>query len=108
MDNAAFTALQVDAQQAAVRAFMEEVVENLPVVKRRPVAFGNLNADQFAAIAVGHPGTVADPVIRDAINLTLLEGGKVDFQQRAVVFHVIERGSSGERKPPKVLSPAPS
>jgi hypothetical protein len=62
MDHAAFAGLQVDAQQAA-GAFVEEIVENLPVVERRPVAFGNLNADQFAAIAVGHPGTVADPVI---------------------------------------------
>ncbi len=53
MNNAALAALQVDAQQTAVRTFMEEVVENLPVVERRPVAFRNLNTDQFAAVAVG-------------------------------------------------------
>lgn len=51
----ALTAAQVDAQQAAVRSFMEEIMENLPVVEWRPVAFGNLNAHQFAAIAVCHP-----------------------------------------------------
>ena len=74
MNNAAFAALQVNTQQTAARAFMEEVVENLPVVKWRPVAFGDLNADQFAAVAVGDPGTVSDPLIRDAVDLTLLEG----------------------------------
>lgn len=34
----ALTAAQVDAQQAAVRSFMEEIMENLPVVEWRPVA----------------------------------------------------------------------
>lgn len=55
VDHAAFAGLQVDAQQAAVGAFVEEIMENLPVVERRPVAFGNLDANQFGAIAVGHP-----------------------------------------------------
>lgn len=55
VDHAAFAGLQIDAQQAAAGAFVEEIVENLPVVKRRPVAFGNLDADQLGAISVGHP-----------------------------------------------------
>lgn len=91
MDHLAFTAAQIDAQQAAVRSFMEEVMENLPVVERRPVAFRNLNAHQFAAIAVCHPGAIPDPVIADAVDFTFGEGGEVDFQQGAVIFHIIER-----------------
>lgn len=80
------TAAQVDAQQAAVRSFMEEIMENLPVVEWRPVAFGNLNAHQFAAIAVCHPGAIPYPVIANAINFALGEGGQVDFQQDTVIF----------------------
>ena len=90
VDHAAFAGLQVDAQQAAVGAFVEEIVENLPVVERRPVVFGNLDANQFGAIAVGHPGTVAHPVIGDAIHFTLLQRGEVNLQQRTVVLHVIK------------------
>ena len=91
MDHLALTAAQVDAQQAAVRSFMEEIMENLPVVEWRPVAFGNLNAHQFAAIAVCHPGAIPYPVIANAINFALGEGGQVDFQQDTVIFHVIKR-----------------
>ncbi len=91
MDHLARTAAQVDAQQAAVRSFMEEIMENLPVVEWRPVAFGNLNAHQFAAIAVCHPGAIPYPVIANAINFALGEGGQVDFQQDTVIFHVIKR-----------------
>ena len=91
MDHLALTAVQVDAQQAAVWSFVKEVMKNLPVVERRPVAFRNLNAHQFAAIAVCHPGAVADPVIADAINFALNEGGQIHLQQGAVIFHVIKR-----------------
>lgn len=66
-------------------------MENLPVVEWRPVAFGNLNAHQFAAIAVCHPGAIPYPVIANAINFALGEGGQVDFQQDTVIFHVIKR-----------------
>ena len=90
VDHAAFAGLQIDAQQAAAGAFVEEIVENLPVVKRRPVAFGNLDADQLGAIAVGHPGAVANPVIGDAIHFALLQRREVNFQQRPVVLHVIK------------------
>ena len=91
MDHLALTAAQVDAQQAAVRSFMEEIMENLPVVEWRPVAFGNLNAHQFAANAVCHPGAIPYPVIANAINFALGEGSQVDFQQDTVIFHVIKR-----------------
>ena len=57
-------------QQQTAMDLLEEIVENLPVVERRPVAFRNLNADQFAAVAGSHLGTVSDPLIRDAVNLT--------------------------------------
>ena len=69
-----------------MRSFMEEIMENLPVVEWRPVAFGNLNAHQFAAIAVCHPGAIPYPVIANAINFALGEGGQVDFQQDTVIF----------------------
>ena len=90
MDHLALSAAQVDAQQAAVRSFVEKVMKNLPVVERRPVAFRNLNAYQFAAIAVCHPGAIADPSLADAVNFTLGEGGEVHLQQGTVIFHVIE------------------
>jgi len=50
VDHAAFAGLQIDAQQAAVWAFMEEIMEDLPVVQRRPVTFRNFDADQFSAV----------------------------------------------------------
>ena len=88
-------------------AFVEEIVENLPVVKRRPVAFGYLNANQFGAIAVGHPGAVAHPVIGHAINFTFLQGGEVNLQQRTVVLHVIKRFIiRGKEAPKRVIAGA--
>ena len=90
VDDAAFTGLQIDPQQAAVWAFMEEVVEDFPVVQWRPVALRDFNAHQFGAVAVGYPGAIADPVVADAIDFTFFESGQIDFPQSAIILNVIE------------------
>ncbi|MNB87893.1 hypothetical protein D3C75_348980 [compost metagenome] len=91
VDHAAFTGLQIYAQQTAVRAFMEEVVEDFPVVQRRPVAFRNFDPHQLGAVAVCHPGAIADPLIADAIHFALNQSGEIDFQQGAIILNVVER-----------------
>ena len=73
MNGGAFTRFQINAQQAAVRPFVEEVVENFPVVEWRPVTSGNLNTHQFGAVAVRDPGAVADPLFRYAVHFALCQ-----------------------------------
>ncbi|MNP22443.1 hypothetical protein D3C76_1151150 [compost metagenome] len=90
VDHAAFAGLQIDAQQAAVRPFMEEVVEDFPVVQRGPVALRNFDTHQFGAVRVGHPGAVADPVVAHAIHFALNQRRQIDFQQGAIILNVIE------------------
>ena len=65
-------------------------MEQFPVVQRRPVAFGDFNADQLGTVAVGHPGTVANPVVRHAIDFALGQSFKIYFQQSAVVLNVVK------------------
>ncbi|MNR12193.1 hypothetical protein D3C85_1285350 [compost metagenome] len=73
-----------------MRSFMEEVMENLPVVQRRPVTFCDLNSHQFGAIAVGDPCAVPDPFVRDAINFALDQRLEIHFQQSTIVFDIVE------------------
>ena len=90
-DNAALAAMQVDIDQAAFGLGKIKGAEFTPVGQRPPVAFFYLDADQFAAIAVCHPGTIGDPVVIHCVNHLLFPRRQIHAAQLPIVFHIPQR-----------------